>query len=65
MVRSETSYRSFAELDILFENKASARNFHKTNVNQSSSRSTAVKVSDISESTSSDEKTEIVRREQM
>jgi SP family general alpha glucoside:H+ symporter-like MFS transporter len=59
----ETRYRAFAELDILFKNKVSAGNFHKTNVDQLSGRSTAVEFSDVSESASGDEKTGSVRRE--
>jgi SP family general alpha glucoside:H+ symporter-like MFS transporter len=61
----ETRNRSFAELDILFENKVSARKFHKTNVDQFSGRSTAIEVSDVSDSASGNEKTGVVRREQV
>lgn len=52
----ETRNRSFAELDVLFENKVSARKFHKTNVDQFSGHSTDIKVDDSSDTGSGDEK---------
>jgi SP family general alpha glucoside:H+ symporter-like MFS transporter len=62
----ETRNRSFAELDVLFENKVSARKFHKTNVDQFSGRSTVIEGDDISDGASGDEKTGgVMRREQV
>jgi SP family general alpha glucoside:H+ symporter-like MFS transporter len=52
----ETANRSFAELDVLFENKVSARKFHKTDVDQFGGRSTEVKVDELSDVGSGDEK---------
>lgn len=52
----ETRNRSFAELDVLFENKVSARKFHKTNVDQFSGHSTEIRLDDGSDAASGDEK---------
>jgi SP family general alpha glucoside:H+ symporter-like MFS transporter len=52
----ETRDRSFAELDVLFENKVSARKFHKTSVDQFSGHSTEIQLDDSSETASGDEK---------
>jgi SP family general alpha glucoside:H+ symporter-like MFS transporter len=52
----ETSDRSFAELDVLFENKVSARKFHKTNVDQFSGHSTMIQADDSSDAASVGEK---------
>ena len=59
----ETRNRSFAELDVLFENKVSARKFHKTNVDQFAGSSS---VDDSSDVASGDEKVnKTVRKEQV
>lgn len=60
----ETKDRTFAELDVLFENKVSARRFAKTNVDQFSGNTTAIKI-DTSDSSSDDEKRDTVRREEV
>lgn len=60
----ETANRSFAELDVLFEKKVSARKFHKTNVDQFSGQNTVVRADDSSDSASAGEKSvQQVRRE--
>lgn len=62
----ETRDRSYAELDVLFENRVSARKFHKTDVDQFSGRSTEAKGDNVSDSASGDEKTGgPVRREEV
>lgn len=52
----ETKDRSYAELDVLFENKVSARRFHKTDVDSFSGRSTEAAGDSASDSASGDEK---------
>lgn len=59
----ETRNRSFAELDVLFENKVSARKFHKTDVDQFVGHSSVEDTSDVA---SGDEKVDrTVRKEQV
>lgn len=60
----ETKDRTFAELDVLFENKVSARKFAKTNVDQFSGNTTAIRV-DSTDSSSDDEKRDVIRREEV
>lgn len=52
----ETRNRSFAELDMLFENKVSARMFHQTIVNQLSGRNTNMRFDGTSGTASAGEK---------
>lgn len=52
----ETKDRSYADLDVLFENKVSARRFHKTDVDSFSGRTEANSDS-VSDFASGDEKT--------
>lgn len=59
----ETKDRTFAELDVLFENKVSARRFAKTNVDQFSGQTTAITIDN--DSSSEDEKRGTVRREEV
>lgn len=47
----ECKGRTYAELDVLFENKVSARKFHKINVDQFSGHSTEIRVEDDRSST--------------
>lgn len=60
----ETKDRTFAELDVLFENKVSARKFAHTNVDQFSGNTTAIRI-DSTDSSSDDEKREAIRREEV
>ncbi|KAJ8111617.1 hypothetical protein OPT61_g5838 [Boeremia exigua] len=60
----ETRNRTFAELDVLFENKVPARKFATTNVDQFSGNTTAIRLcSDAS--SSDDEKRDMRRREKV
>jgi SP family general alpha glucoside:H+ symporter-like MFS transporter len=60
----ETKDRTFAELDVMFENKLPARRFAKTSVDQFSGHSTVIRVVSASDITSSDEdKPAVLRRE--
>jgi SP family general alpha glucoside:H+ symporter-like MFS transporter len=61
----ETRNRSYAELDVLFENKVSARRFHKTNVDSFSRHSTEARGDSAGDSASSDEKASAMRREEV
>lgn len=45
----ECKGRTYAELDVLFENKVSARKFHKVNVDQFSGDSTEIRYDSVSE----------------
>jgi SP family general alpha glucoside:H+ symporter-like MFS transporter len=58
----ETRNRTFAELDVLFQNKVPARKFSKTNVDQFSGNTTAIKT-DSDGSSSDGEKPGVLRRE--
>ena len=58
----ETRNRTFAELDVLFENKVSARKFAKTNVDQFSGHTTAIQM-DSDGSSLDGEKSAELRRE--
>ena len=49
--------RSYAELDVLFENKISARKFHKINVDQFSGHNTEIRVDSGSDTAGSDNDT--------
>lgn len=61
----ETQNRTFAELDVLFENNVPARRFAKTNVDQFSGDSTVIRM-DSSDGTSSDgEKPGALKREEV
>ncbi|KAF1359526.1 sugar transporter [Lizonia empirigonia] len=61
----ETQNRTFAELDVLFENNVPARRFAKTNIDQFSGDSTVIRM-DSSDGTSSDgEKPSALRREEV
>ena len=60
----ECKDRTYAELDVLFENKVSARKFHKTNVDQFSGHSTEIRPDSGSDTAASDnEKTSTDRKE--
>jgi SP family general alpha glucoside:H+ symporter-like MFS transporter len=61
----ETKDRTFAELDVLFENKVSARKFAETNVDQFSGHTTAIRVDSSDESSSDGEKPDALRREEV
>lgn len=61
----ETKDRTFAELDVLFENKVSARKFAKTNVDQFSGHTTAIRVDSSDASSSDGEKPGALRREEV
>ena len=60
----ETRNRTFAELDVLFENRVSARKFAKMHVDQFSSRTTTIEV-DSDGNSSDDEKPGELRREEV
>jgi SP family general alpha glucoside:H+ symporter-like MFS transporter len=61
----ETRNRTFAELDVLFENKVSARKFAKTNVDQFSGDSTVIRIDSSDGSSSDGEKPGVLRREEV
>lgn len=61
----ETKDRTFAELDVLFENKVSARKFSETNVDQFSGHTTAIRVDSSDASSSDGEKPDVLRREEV
>ncbi|KAF1931995.1 sugar transporter [Didymella exigua CBS 183.55] len=61
----ETKDRTFAELDVLFENKVPARKFDKTDVDQLSGHTTAIRVDSSDESSSDGEKPRALRREEV
>ncbi|KAF3040148.1 hypothetical protein E8E12_009179 [Didymella heteroderae] len=61
----ETKDRTFAELDVLFENRVSARKFSKTNVDQFSGHTTAIRISSSAGSSSDGEKPGALRREEV
>jgi SP family general alpha glucoside:H+ symporter-like MFS transporter len=61
----ETKDRTFAELDVLFENKVSARKFAETNVDQFSGHTTAIRVDSSDGSSSDGEKPDALRREEV
>lgn len=50
----ECKDRTYAELDVLFENKVSARKFHKINVDQFSGQNTEIRANSGSDTASSD-----------
>jgi MFS transporter, SP family, general alpha glucoside:H+ symporter len=57
--------RSYAELDVLFENRVSARKFHHTNVDQFAGHSTEVREDNSAGSSSDNEKPSTYRKEQV
>lgn len=59
----ETKDRTFAELDVLFENKVPARKFAETSVDQFAGRTTVVGVDSSDGSSSNSEKPRALRRE--
>lgn len=59
----ECKDRTYAELDVLFENKVSARKFHKTNVDQFAGHSTDIREDNSADSTSDNEKPSAHRKE--
>lgn len=61
----ETKDRTFAELDVLFENKVPARKFSKMNVDQFSGHTTAIRVGSSDGSSSDGEKPGVLRREEV
>lgn len=61
----ETKDRTFAELDVLFENMVPAREFAKTNVDQFSGQTTAIRVGSSDGSSSDGEKPVALRREEV
>lgn len=61
----ETNNRTFAELDVLFENKVPARKFRETNVDQFSGYSTRIAQGDSDAGSGSNEKVTALRREQV
>ena len=62
MLIAETKGRTYAELDILFENKTPARRFAKTNVDQFSGRNMAITM-ERDGSSSDGEKLDVLRKE--
>lgn len=61
----ECKGRSYAELDVLFENKISARKFHKTNVDQFSGHNTEIREDNGGDNPSDNEKHGSYRKEQV
>lgn len=61
----ETNNRTFAELDVLFENRVSARRFHKTHVDQFSGHNTEIRTVDSDAGSGSDEKDGPTRKEEV
>lgn len=62
----ECKDRTYAELDVLFENKVSARKFHKINVDQFSGHSTEIRYDSSSDTAASDdEKRSTLRKEEV
>lgn len=51
----ECKDRTYAELDVLFENNVSARKFHKTNVDQFSGHNTEIRYDSSSDTVGSDD----------
>ena len=61
----ETKDRTFAELDVLFENKVSARKFSETNVDQFSDHTTVIRFDSSDGSSSDGEKPGALEREEV
>lgn len=61
----ETRNRTYGELDVLFENKVSARKFHKTNVDQFSGHSTEIRMDSSDAGSNHEEKDAISRQEKV
>ena len=61
----ECKGRSYAELDVLFENKVSARKFHKTNVDEFAGHNTEIREDNSGDTPSDDEKPGSYRKEQV
>lgn len=61
----ETRNRTYGELDVLFENRVSARKFHKTNVDQFSGQNTEIKMDGSDAGSASDVKESYSRKEQV
>ena len=59
----ECKGRTYAELDVLFENKVSARKFHKTNVDQFAGHNTEIREDNSGDAPSGNEKPGFSRKE--